>query len=125
MSGKLTRRTFMVKSAVVLGTAAACELTGGFGLGNGAAVEALAANRKSEEAMPHISVKLFPGRSEETKKRLADAIARDVVAITGCDAASVSVSIEDVPSGEWKEKVYEPDIQGKKELLYKKPDYSM
>ncbi|QGY42025.1 4-oxalocrotonate tautomerase [Pseudodesulfovibrio cashew] len=75
--------------------------------------------------MPHISVKLWPGRSEEDKKRLAEAIAEDVVRITGCSESSVSVSIEDVPSEEWKEKVYDPEIRGKEESLYKKPGYSM
>jgi len=125
MRGKLTRRGFMVKSAVALGTVAACELTCGFGPGGWALVEAVASKETNEETMPHISVKLFPGRSEETKKRLAEAIVKDVVDIAGCDASSVSVSIEDVPPGEWKEKVYEPDIQGKKAFLYKKPGYSM
>lgn len=125
MSEKLTRRAFMARSAVALGTVAASELTGGFGLGKIAAVEAAAAKETSEEALPHISVKLFPGRPEETKRRLADAIVKDVVAITGCDEASVSISIEDVAPGDWKEKVYEPDIQGKKAFLFKKPGYAM
>jgi 4-oxalocrotonate tautomerase len=33
--------------------------------------------------------------------------------------------IEEVPSGEWREKVYEPDIRAKERSLYKKPGYSM
>jgi 4-oxalocrotonate tautomerase len=75
--------------------------------------------------MPHVSVKLWPGRSEEDKKRLAEAIADDVVRITGCSPASVSVSIEDVPSDQWKERVYDPEVRDKAGLLYKKPGYSM
>ncbi|TVM12988.1 4-oxalocrotonate tautomerase [Oceanidesulfovibrio indonesiensis] len=75
--------------------------------------------------MPHISVKLFPGRSEETKQRLADAIVKDVVEIIGCAESSVSVSIEDVSSGDWKDEVYDPEIRGKTEYLFKKPGYSM
>lgn len=31
--------------------------------------------------MPHVIVKLYPGRSEELKKRLAQAITQDVVDI--------------------------------------------
>ena len=77
------------------------------------------------KAFPHISVKLFPGRSEAVKQRLADAIVKDVVDIVGCDEASVSVTIEDVSTGAWKEKVFDPDIRAKKDLLYKKPGYSM
>ncbi|QJT11203.1 4-oxalocrotonate tautomerase [Oceanidesulfovibrio marinus] len=75
--------------------------------------------------MPHISVKLFPGRSEETKQRLADAIVQDVVDIIGCEERSVTVSIEEVSSGDWKEKVYDPEIREQMDTLYKKPGYSM
>ena len=75
--------------------------------------------------MPHVSVKLWPGRSEQTKQRLADAIVEDVVNIIGCSEDSVSVSIEEVSSGDWKEKVYDPEIREKMENIYKKPGYSM
>lgn len=129
MSKKITRRGFMVKSAVALGTVVACELTGGFGAETITGFEALASKTTSatigEETMPHVSVKLWPGRSEEEKKQLAEAITEAVVRFTGSNESSVSVSIEDVPSGDWKEKVYDPEIRGKDEYLYKKPGYSM
>lgn len=112
----------MVKGALGLGAAAAFEL-GGFGSEGQA--EVLASKNVKEKAMPHVSVKLWPGRSEEEKQRLADAIVEDVVRITRSSEASVSVSIEDVPSDEWKEKVYDPMIQKESDLLYKKPGYSM
>ena len=44
--------------------------------------------------MPHVIVKLWPGRTEEQKKRLAGEIAKDVVAIAGCEEKSVSVAFE-------------------------------
>jgi len=75
--------------------------------------------------MPHVAVKLYPGRSEQQKERLAAAIVEDLVAITGCGEESVSVSIEDVPPGEWKERVYEPEIARPRGKLYKKPGYTM
>ncbi|MBG0791406.1 MAG: tautomerase family protein [Desulfovibrionaceae bacterium] len=75
--------------------------------------------------MPHVSVKLWPGRSEADKQRLADAITEDVVRIAGCSESSVSVSIEEVASADWKKRVYDPEIRGKSEYLYKKPGYSM
>jgi 4-oxalocrotonate tautomerase len=34
------------------------------------------------------------------------------------------VVIEDIGQGEWTEKVYEPDIAGKPDTLYKKPSYA-
>ncbi len=42
--------------------------------------------------MPHVSVKLYPGRSEQQKIRLAEQIAKDVVALIKCGEESVSVA---------------------------------
>ena len=33
--------------------------------------------------MPHVIVKMWPGKSEQQKQRLADAIAKDVVEVLG------------------------------------------
>ena len=73
--------------------------------------------------MPHVVVKLWPGRTEEQKKRLADEIVKDVTTIAGCEERSVSVAFEEVAPDEWAEVVYRPDILGKAETLYKKPGY--
>lgn len=75
--------------------------------------------------MPHVVVKMYPGRSEQQKTELAQAIAQDVMAIAGAGRSSVSVAIEEIPSHEWKEKVYDPEIVGKSDQLYIKPGYSM
>lgn len=74
--------------------------------------------------MPHVIVKLYPGRSEEQKQRLADEIVRDVVAIAKCAEKSVSVAIEEVRPDDWDEKVYKTDILGGKHLLYREPGYN-
>jgi 4-oxalocrotonate tautomerase len=74
--------------------------------------------------MPHVIVKLYPGRSEEQKKKLAEEIAKDVVTIAKCEEKSVSVAIEDVEKEDWAERVYQPDILNNKEHLYKKPGYN-
>lgn len=73
--------------------------------------------------MPHIIVKLWPGRTEEQKKELANKIAGDVVEILNAPETSVSVSIEEVPKEKWNTKVYKPDIMDKEETLYIKPEY--
>ena len=73
--------------------------------------------------MPHVIVKMYPGRSEQQKRQLADAIVKDVVAIAGGSEGSVSVAIEEIPAGEWAEKVYKPDILKHWDKLYKKPGY--
>ena len=125
MDKRLSRRGFIKKSAVALGTIAVCDLTAIVGTRRGNAFKALASEGLKENNSPHVSVKLWPGRSEQTKQRLADAIVEDVVNIIGCDEESVSVAIEDVSSGDWKEKVYDPEIRGNMKNLYKKPGYSM
>ena len=75
--------------------------------------------------MPHVIVKLWPGKSEEQKRRLADAISKDVMNILDYGEESVSVAIEEVSSKSWAEKVYKPDILDNSDKLYKKPGYTM
>jgi 4-oxalocrotonate tautomerase len=73
--------------------------------------------------MPHVIVKLWPGKSEQQKARLAETIAKDVMDVLGYGEESVSVAMEEVEPQDWAEKVYEPDIAGKPDQLYKKPGY--
>ena len=75
--------------------------------------------------MPHIIVKLWPGKSEEQKRRLAEAISKDVMNTLNYGEESVSVAIEEVSSKSWAEKVYKPDILDNSDKLYKKPGYTM
>ena len=74
--------------------------------------------------MPHIIVKLYPGRSEQQKRRLAEEIVKNVVAIANCGEESISVAIEEIKSEDWAEKVFRPDILDNPEKLYKKPGYN-
>ena len=73
--------------------------------------------------MPHVIVRLYPGRSELQKTRLAEEIVKDVVAIAGCEEKSVSVAIEEIKPEDWAEKVYKPAILAYPKRLYKKPGY--
>ena len=75
--------------------------------------------------MPHVIVKLWPGKSEQQKTRLAEAITKNVMDILQYGDESVSVGMEEVKSGDWVEKVYKPDIQNKWQTLYKKPGYDV
>jgi len=75
--------------------------------------------------MPHVIVKLWPGKSEQQKKRLAEAIARDVMSVLNYGEESVSVAMEEIEPQEWAERVYRADILGHPEKLYKKPGYTM
>jgi 4-oxalocrotonate tautomerase len=75
--------------------------------------------------VPHVIVKLWPGKSEQQKVRLAEEIVKDVTKILNYGEESVSVSIEEVEPQDWAEKVYQPDIINNSEKLYKKPGYTM
>ncbi len=74
--------------------------------------------------MPHVIVKLYPGRSGEQKKQLANEIVKSVVEIAGCKERSVSVAIEEVEPDDWALKVYLPDIIENEEKLIVAPGYS-
>ena len=73
--------------------------------------------------MPHVIVKMWPGKSEKQKKELADRIAKDVMDILNYGEESVSVAMAEVKARDWLEKVYKPDIQKKWDEVYKKPGY--
>ena len=75
--------------------------------------------------MPHVIVKLWPGKSEQQKRRLAEAITRDAATVLNYGDESVSVALEEVSPADWAEKVYRPDIVEKAATLYKKPGYTM
>jgi len=75
--------------------------------------------------MPHVIVKLWPGKSEQQKTRLTEEILKDVMEVLNYGEESVSVAIEEVKPQEWAEKVYKPDIVNNPEKLYKKPGYKM
>lgn len=73
--------------------------------------------------MPHVIVKLWPGKSEQVKAKLARQLLEDVMRLTNSAEESVSVAIEEVSARDWVKKVYEPDIAAQWDKLYKKPGY--
>ena len=73
--------------------------------------------------MPHVIVKLWPGKSEQQKRRLAEEITKDVMDVLHYGEESVSVAIEAIRSQEWLERVYKPEIKNNLDKLYKKPGY--
>jgi len=74
--------------------------------------------------MPHVIVKMYPGRTEDQKKRLAEAIKQAVIDIAGTESKAVSVGIEEISKEDWPEKVYRPDIINKSKTLMIKPGYN-
>ena len=74
--------------------------------------------------MPHVIVKLYSGRTEQQKARLAEELSKAVIKTLNCGEEAVSVAVEDVKPEEWAQKVYKPDILGSSEKIFKKPGYN-
>ena len=73
--------------------------------------------------MPHVIVKLWPGKSEQQKKKLAKEVTKAVMSTLNYGEESVSVGIEEVKPQDWTDQVYKPDILRKRETIYKEPGY--
>jgi len=75
--------------------------------------------------MPHVIVKLWPGKSGQQKARLAGEITKDVMDVLNYGEESVSIAVEEIKPQDWAEKAYKPDIVNNPDNLYKKPGYTM
>jgi len=75
--------------------------------------------------MPHVIIKLYPGRTREQKEAMAHAVSEAIVRSIGADPATISVAIEEVPPSEWKARVYDPEIRPHLDTLWVKPGYTM
>ena len=73
--------------------------------------------------MPHVVVKLWPGKSEQQKQKLAAEITKAVMATLHYGEESVSVAMEEVKAADWTDEVYKPDILAKRGTFYKEPVY--
>lgn len=73
--------------------------------------------------MPHLIVKLFPGKSEEQKKALTEKIVEATKETLAVEEKVISVAFEEVAQDDWNDKVTQPELIAKGELLYKKPGY--
>mgnify|MGYP005769890749 FL=1 len=73
--------------------------------------------------MPHISVKMLKGRSEEQKKRLAAALVRALTEELHCSDHYVTCTVEDYSAVEWQT-VFQREIAEKPvHVVYKKAEY--
>jgi 4-oxalocrotonate tautomerase len=73
--------------------------------------------------MPHVIVKMYPGSTEEQKKKLSEEITKVFMNVVNKPATSVSIAIEEIPQNEWMKKVYDTEITPNLDKLYKKPGY--
>ena len=68
--------------------------------------------------MPHVIVKLWPGKSEQQKTQLTEGIVKAVTSTLHYGDDSVSVSLEEVEPEDWTEKVYKPDIAAPSKWIF-------
>lgn len=71
--------------------------------------------------MPHITIKMLKGRSEEQKELAVKKVAEALKDALGCSDSHISVSVKDYSAQEWQS-VFAEEIAGEKDL-FKKPDY--
>lgn len=74
--------------------------------------------------MPHLRLKLYPGKSEEQKRKLTEKIIASMKEVFGSSDDSISIDIQEVEPAKWKE-VYKVEIEPRMEKLYKKPGYKI
>ncbi len=75
--------------------------------------------------MPHVIVKLWPGKTEQQKQQLAERITREVMDVLHYGDESVSVAFDEINPSDWADKVYKPDIVDQPGKIYKRPGYTM
>jgi 4-oxalocrotonate tautomerase len=71
--------------------------------------------------MPHVNVKMYPGRSQAQKQSLSEEMVAAIKRVLGSADHSISVVIEDVSPEAWGETVITPEIDGKPDKVFKKP----
>jgi 4-oxalocrotonate tautomerase len=75
--------------------------------------------------MPHVIVKLWPGKSEKQKTQLAHEITRSVMKTLTTAKTLCPLAFEEVEPQDWASQVYQTDIVVNEAKLYKKPGHSM
>ena len=72
--------------------------------------------------MPHVNVRMYPGRTDEQKKALTKRIVEAMQETLGVPERAVTVVIEDVAPDDWNAVVVEPEIRAKKDRVFKGPE---
>lgn len=73
--------------------------------------------------MPHVNVRMYPGRTNEQKRALTQRIVEAMEETLGVSERHVTVVIEDVAPNDWATVVVEPEIRRKTDRLFKSADY--
>lgn len=72
--------------------------------------------------MPHITIKMLKGRTDEQKQIAAEKVSAALVDAIGCTESHISVSVEDFTAQEWQEQ-FRVEVSENPNLV-KKPAYN-
>lgn len=72
--------------------------------------------------MPHIIVKLWPGKTQEQKMELASRFKKDLIDVMEVPESAVTVAFDEVDKENWYENVHIPLIDGNETGLVIKPE---
>lgn len=72
--------------------------------------------------MPHIGIKMLAGRSEEQKKKAAEAVTKALAESLGMSDHYITLTIEDYSPEEWQT-VFKEEITDKPDKVYVTPKY--
>ena len=72
--------------------------------------------------MPHISIKMIEGRTEEQKKKAAEAVKNALAEALGMSDYYITATVEDFTPQEWQT-VFKEEITDKPDKVYVKPNY--
>lgn len=66
--------------------------------------------------MPHITIKMLKGRTQEQKKLASEMVAKALYEAIGCSESHISVSVEDYTPQEWQD-VYAQEVENNSNLV--------
>ncbi|MBE5780999.1 MAG: 4-oxalocrotonate tautomerase [Clostridiales bacterium] len=69
--------------------------------------------------MPFINVKMYPGRSEEKRRKLALALGDTAMEVLGTRAEAFVIAVEEVAKEDWHDKVSVPEVDGNPNVIVK------
>ena len=73
--------------------------------------------------MPHVNVRMYPGRTDEQKRALTAKIIQAFDEALDIPSKWLTVAIEEVAQEHWNAEIVEPEVLGKQALRYKEPEY--
>ena len=69
--------------------------------------------------MPFINVKMFPGRTQEEREKLAVALGDRAMELLGAPAEAFVIAVQEVAKEDWHDQVSVPEVKGNPNVIIK------